>query len=92
MVVETVFVPPRLPQEDSGEQTERRVNVALCHSLVEATRDFLPVVSSSERHLWMNMIKMMELSCRAAEGPFAEAELRDVFSNMAIGGMSIART
>jgi hypothetical protein len=89
LVVETVFVPPRLPQEDSGEPTERRVNVALCHSLVEATRDFLQVISSSERPLWMNMIKMMELTCRATEGPFAEAELQEIFSSMAIGGMSI---
>ena len=88
LVVETVFVPPRLPQEDSGEQTERRVNVALCQSLVEATRDFLPTISSSERPLWMAMIKMMELACHTAEGPFAEAELQHVLSNMAIGGMS----
>ena len=89
LVVETVFVPPKLPQEDSGEQTEQRMNVALCDSLVEATRDFLPVISPSERPLWIHIIKMMELSRCAAEGPFAEAELQHVFSNMEIGGTTI---
>ena len=89
LVVETVFVPPKLPQKDPGEQTEQRVNVALCDSLVEATRDFLPIVSSSERPLWIHMIKMMELARCAAEGPFSEAELQRVFSKMEIGGTTI---
>jgi hypothetical protein len=89
LVIETVFVPPRLPQEASGEETEQRMNVELCDRLVEATQDFIPVVSSSERPLWMHMVKMMKIARCAAEGPFAEAELQHVFSNMAIGGMSI---
>ena len=89
LIVETVFVPPKLPQKDAGERTEQMVNVALCDSLVEAMRDFLPVVPSSERPSWMKLIKMMKLVRCTAEGPFAEAELQHVFSNMEIGGMSI---
>lgn len=89
LVIENVFVPPRLPQEAYGEQTEQSMNVELCDRLVEATQDFLSVVSSSERPLWMHMVKMMKLARCVAEGSFAEAELRYVFSNMAIGGMPI---
>ena len=89
LIVETVFIPPKLPQKDSGEQTEQIVNVALCDSLMEAMRDFLPVVPPPERPSWMKMIKMMELVRCTAAGPFAEAELQHVFSNMEIGGTSI---
>ena len=89
LVVETVFVPPKLPQKNSGEQTEQMVNVALCDSLLEAMQDFLPVVPFPERHSWMHMVKMMELVRFTVEGPFAEAELQHVFSNMEIGGTSI---
>ena len=89
LVVENVFIPPKLPQEDSGEQAEQRINVVLCDSLAEAMRVFLTIVSTPERPLWMRMIKMIELVRCTAEGPFAEAELQRIFSNMEIGGMSI---
>ena len=89
LVVETVFVPPRLPQEDHSEEIEQRMNVALCGTLVEAAQDFLRDVPSSQRPLWMNMINMMELAGRAAEVRFEDAELQRIFSNMAIGGMSM---
>ena len=89
LVIETVFMPPKIPQEAAGEQTEQRMNVELCDRLVESTHDFLSVVSSSEHAWWMHMIKMIKSARYAAEGPFAEAELRDVLSNMAIGGMLI---
>ena len=89
LIVETVFVPPKLPQKDFGEQTGQIVNVALCDSLVEAMRDFLPVVPSPERPSWMQMIKTIELARCTAEGPIAEAELQNVFLNMEIGGTSI---
>ena len=89
LVIDHIFMPPKLPQEDPGEEVEQGVNVVLCNNLIQAAQDFLPVVSTSERPLWMHMIKMMELARCAAEGPFAEAELQRVFSNMAIGGLSI---
>jgi hypothetical protein len=88
-VVENVFMPPKLPQEDPGEQTEQKTNVALCVNLIEAARDFLRDVPSSQRQLWIHMINMMDLARRAAEVPFKEAELQQIFSDMAIGGMSI---
>ena len=89
LVVENVFMPPRLPQEDPGEQINQRMNVALCDSLIEAARCFLQDIPSSQCPLWRDLIKMMELARRAAEVPFEEAELQRIFSNMAIGGMSI---
>src|ERR1019366_7257567 len=85
LVAEHVFMPPKLPQEDPGKQVEQIANVALCDSLIGAARDFLSDVPSSQRPLWMDMIKMMELARRAAELPFEEAELQRVFSNMTIG-------
>ena len=89
LVVETVFVPPKLPQEDHGEEIEQRMNAALCGTLVEAAQDFFRDVPSSQRPLWMNMIKMVELAGRTAEVPFEKAELEHIFSNMAIGGTFI---
>jgi hypothetical protein len=86
-VVEHVFMPPKLPQKDLGDQIEQRTNILLCDNLLEAARDFLPDVPSSQTSLWMNMIKMMELARRAVEVPLEEADLQHVFSSMALGGM-----
>jgi len=88
-VIEHVFLPLRLPQAGPSEETEHKSNVALCNSLVEAARDFLQIVPSSQRPLWKHMTKMMELACRAAIVPFEEADLQRVFSDMAVGGMLI---
>ena len=85
-VIEHVFLPPRLPQAGPSEETEHKTNEALCNNLVDAARDFLKIVPSSQRPLWKHMIKMMEL---AAAVPFEEADLQRVFSDMAVGGMSI---
>ncbi|KAF8500762.1 hypothetical protein F5888DRAFT_1609608, partial [Russula emetica] len=78
-------MPPKLPQEDPGDQIKQRTDVALCDNLLEVARDFLSDVPSSQRSLWMRMIKMMELVCRAVEVPLEVAGLQNVFSNMAIG-------
>jgi hypothetical protein len=92
-VVEHVFMPPKLPQEDPGDAIEQKMNVALCDHLIGASQvflqDALQDVSPSQRSLWENMIKMIKLARRAADIPFEEAELQGVFSNMAIEGMSI---
>jgi len=88
-VIEHVFLPPRLPQAGPSEEMEHKTNVALCNSLVEAARDFLQNVTSSQRPLWTHVIKMMELARRAAKVPFEEADLQHVFSGMAVGGMSM---
>jgi hypothetical protein len=88
-VIEHVFLPPRLPQAGPSEETEHKTNVALCSSVVEAARDFLQIVPSSQRPLWKHMIKMMELARRAAIVPFEEADLQHVFSDMAAGGKFI---
>jgi hypothetical protein len=89
LVVEHVFMPPKLPQKHPGEQIERKMNVALCDNLIGAAEDFLQDIPPSQHPLWKHMIKMMGLARRAAEFPFDEAELRREFSDMAIGGMSI---
>jgi hypothetical protein len=88
-VIEHVFMPPKLPQEDPGDQIKQRTDVALCDNLLQVARDFLPHVPSSQYSLWKHMIKMMELARRAVEVPLEEAGLQHVFSNMAIGGTSI---
>ncbi|KAH9980607.1 hypothetical protein BJV74DRAFT_898252 [Russula compacta] len=82
-VVYHVFMPPKLPQVDPGEQTEQKTNVALCDNLIGAATDFIESLPASKRPLWMHIIKMMELARRA---PFVEADLQHTLSNMAIGG------
>jgi hypothetical protein len=84
-VIEHVFLPPKLPQAGSSEENEHKTNAALCDSLVEAAREFLQNVPSSQRPLWIHMIKMMDLARRAAKVQFEEADLQHVFSDMAIG-------
>ena len=88
LVVENVFMPPKLPQKDPGEQIEQRMNVALCDNLIEAAREFSQDVPASQLPLWAHMIKMMESARRVANVPLEEAVLQRVFSNMVIGGMS----
>jgi|SRR6267154_4222051 len=90
LVVEHVFMPPKLPQKDPGEQIpeiEQEMNVALCDNLIGAAQAFLQAIPRSQHPLWKHMIKMMRLARRAAEVPFNEAEVRRVFSDMEIGGM-----
>jgi hypothetical protein len=84
-VIEHVFLPPRLPQAGPSEETEHKTNVALCSTLIEAARDFLHDVISSQRPLWKHMIKMMESARCAARVPFEEADLQHDFSDMAVG-------
>jgi hypothetical protein len=86
-VVEHVFMPPKLPQEHPGEETERETNVALCDSLIDAAQQFLQILPSSENLiLWMQMIKMIKSARRAEKVPLKDVELQRVLSDMAIGG------
>jgi hypothetical protein len=85
-VVEHVFMPPKLPQKHPGRERARKVNVMLCNSLINAAQDFLKIIPSSERPLWMNMIKMMKLARRAAKSPFVPDDLYRALSDMALGG------
>lgn len=84
-VVEHVFMPPKLPQVGPDEEAQRKTNVALCNSLIEAAQDFLKILPSSESPLWIHMIKMMELARRVAKAPFNEDDLQHVLSDMALG-------
>jgi hypothetical protein len=84
-VIDHVFLPPRLPRKNDKE-TERKTNIALCDSLIEAAQAFLETIPSSESTLWMHMIKMMEFARRAAKTPFKKADLQRVLSDMALGG------
>ena len=85
-VVEHVFMPPELPQAHPGDRTEGKTNEALCNSLLRAARDFLQILPLSQKPLWMQMIKMMELARRAAKAPFKEIDLRRVLTDMDIEG------
>ena len=84
-VIEHVSMPPKLPQRHPGEETERKTNVGLCDSLIEAAQDFLKTLPSSETPIWMHMIKMVDLVRRAASAPLNESGLQRVLSDMAVG-------
>jgi hypothetical protein len=86
-LVEHIFMPPKLPQKHPGEETERRTNIALCDSLIEAAKDFLQTIPSSKSPLWMHVIKMMEMARHAAETPLSTDDFQRALSAMAIGGM-----
>jgi hypothetical protein len=85
-IIEHVFMPPKLPQKHPGEETERKTNVALCNSLIQAAQDFHKILPSSESSLWMHMIRMIELARRAARSPLKEVDLQRALSDMALGG------
>ena len=86
-VVEHVFMPPKLPQRGPDEETERKTNVALCNSLIEAAQDFMKTLPSTECLLWIHMIKMMKLARRTTKhAPLKEDDLQCMLSNMALGG------
>ena len=87
-VIQHVFMPPKLPQEDPGEDTEQKTNVALCNNLIEAAQKFLQSLPASESPLWIRMIKTLELVRLAATVPFNGADLQRVLSYMTIGGTS----
>ena len=86
LVIDHVFIPPDSPQIHPDRQKERKTNLALCNSLIKAAQDFLRFLPPSEGPLWRQMIKMMELTGRAAKAPFNEVDLQRVLSDMAIGG------
>lgn len=88
-IVEHVFMPPQLPQEDPGEQIEKEANVALCDSLIDAAQEFREYLTSEQFPLWDTMIKMMKSARLAARAPDQEADLQDVLLDMAIEGPSI---
>jgi hypothetical protein len=88
-VIEHVFMPPKLPQEDPGEHIEEGINVALCNNLIDAARDFFQILPPLQYPLWARMIKMMEFVRRTAAFPLEEADLQRALSDMAIGGTPI---
>ena len=88
-VIEHVFMPPKLPQEDPGEDIEQGINVALCSNLIGAAQDFLQILPSSQHPLWMRMIRMMEFVRRTATFPLEEADLQRALSEIAVEGTPI---
>jgi hypothetical protein len=86
-LIEHIFMPPKLPQKHPGEETERRTNIALCDSLIEAAKGFLQIIPSSKSPLWMHVIKMMEMARHAAETPLSTDDLQRALSAMVVGGM-----
>jgi hypothetical protein len=86
-VIDHVFMPPLLPQSYPDRQEERKMNVALCDSIINAAQDFLEFLPPSETPLWMRMIKMIELTRRSETAPFTKVDLQRVLSEMVIGGM-----
>ena len=87
-IIQHVFLPPKLPQEDPGEDIQQKTNVALCNNLIEAAQKFLQSLPASESPLWIRMIKTLELVRLAATVPFNVADLQRVLSYMIIGGIS----
>src|SRR5260221_8492073 len=85
LVIDHVFMPV-LPRILPRRQKERKTNLALCDSLIDAAQDFLQFLPPSEGPLWMQMIKMIKLASRAVKSPFNEGDLRHVLSDMGIGG------
>jgi hypothetical protein len=85
-VIEHVFMPPKLPQKDPGEDVEQGINVALCENLIDAAQDFLRILLPLQHPLWMRMTKMMEFVCDAAALPIDEVKLQRALSDVAIGG------
>jgi hypothetical protein len=88
-VIEHVFMPPKLPQEDPGEDIGRGINVALCNNLIDAAKDFLRILPPLQHPLWMRMIKMMEFVRRTAALLLEGADLQRALSDMTIGGTPI---
>ena len=88
-VIEHVFMPPKLPQEDPGEDIEQEINVALCDNLIDAAQDFLQILLPSQYPLWIRMIKMMEFVRLTATRPLEGADLQHILSDMAIAGTPI---
>jgi hypothetical protein len=86
-VIEHVFMPPKLPQKHPSEEAERRTNVALCDSLIQAAYRFLEFIPYSESPLWKQMIKMMTMARRTAEAPLSTNDLQEALSTMDVGGM-----
>ena len=86
-IIDHVFLPPTpLPDSHPGTREERKMNMALCNSLIQAAQDFLQFLPASESPLWVHMIKMMELVRRAAKAPFKVVELQHTLSDLAPGG------
>ncbi|KAF8260955.1 hypothetical protein EI94DRAFT_1609035 [Lactarius quietus] len=88
-VIEHVFMPPKLPQAGQDKKAERELNVAICHTLIEAARNFLQDLPYSQRTQWGHMIKMMESVRQAAKFPFGTAALERTLSSMTVGDVFV---
>ena len=85
-VVDHVFLPPKLPQHAQTEEAERGTNEALCYVIIQAANAFSEGLPPSLQLPWSHVIKMMESMHFIAKGPLVETELKDTFSNLAVGG------
>ena len=85
-LVEHVFLPPQLPQHAPPEHTEREINVALCHVLIQAAQAFSQGFQPDQQSIWDRMTKMMQSLYWTAKSPPVEAELKGTLSKMEVGG------
>lgn len=66
-ILNHVFLPPKLPQEDEGDDARDIHNIALASLVHEAAVDFLSLVSAEYTERWSAIIKMLELFKRYTE-------------------------
>lgn len=59
-ILNHVFLPPKLPQKDEGDDARHVHDIALISLVHEAAGDFLTTVSAEYSQRWSSIITMLE--------------------------------
>ncbi|KAI0275452.1 hypothetical protein BC834DRAFT_852936 [Gloeopeniophorella convolvens] len=87
-------MPPKLPQEapeDKTEQdkTEREMNVALCHILIQAAQMFRHDLPLLQQPMWDQIIRMLQFVKQAADFPLEKDVIKKILSDMLVGDVFV---
>jgi hypothetical protein len=63
-ILNHVFLPPKLPQEDD---TETDSDIALCGLVYQASREFTGFLPQSQQKRWSIIIQMLEMLLRTTQ-------------------------
>jgi hypothetical protein len=83
-ILNHVFLPPKLPQEDD---TETDSDIALCHLVYQASREFVGFLSPPQQQQW-SVVKTMLKALLKTTQVLDKDELAESISRLKEGGES----
>ena len=87
-IVNHVFLPPKLPQQDDSDDANEH---ALCLIIYQAAQDYTRVLSAEQQTRWAPILKMLERIDVSHESSLLSKDIiSEYVANMECGGMMIS--